>query len=90
MPLISSVNTATNNWLLISESHGDLNRCTPCRGNPDQHDTYTSYASPGTPGIHFPQAIPIHRNLSQAINSVGRTLLLQRKRAPDTSPNMAE
>jgi hypothetical protein len=29
-------------------------------------------------------------NLSQAINSVGRTLLFLRKRAPDTTPNPAE
>jgi hypothetical protein len=25
--------------ILISESRGDLNRCTPCRGKPDQHAT---------------------------------------------------
>jgi hypothetical protein len=31
--------TATNKRLLISESHGDLNRCTPGRGKPDQHAT---------------------------------------------------
>jgi hypothetical protein len=31
--------TATNKRLLISESRDDLNRCTPCRGNPDQHAT---------------------------------------------------
>jgi hypothetical protein len=30
---------ATNKWLLISESHGGLNRCTPCRGKPDQYAT---------------------------------------------------
>jgi hypothetical protein len=34
--------------IFISERHGDLNRCTPCRGNPDQHDMYTSHASPRT------------------------------------------
>ncbi len=31
--------TATNKRLLISESHGDLNQCTPCRGKPNQHAT---------------------------------------------------
>jgi hypothetical protein len=31
--------TATNKWLLISESHNDLNQCTPCREKPDQHVT---------------------------------------------------
>jgi hypothetical protein len=36
--------TATNKWLLTSKSHGDLNRCTPCRGKSDQHDTYASHA----------------------------------------------
>jgi hypothetical protein len=39
MQLISYVKTAINKRLLISESHGDSNRCTPCRGNPDQHTT---------------------------------------------------
>jgi hypothetical protein len=31
--------TVTNKRLLISESHDDSNRCTPCRGKPDQHET---------------------------------------------------
>ncbi len=31
--------TTRNQRLLISESHGDSNRCTPCRGKPDQHAT---------------------------------------------------
>jgi hypothetical protein len=31
--------TATNKWLLISESGGDSNRCTPCREKPDRHAT---------------------------------------------------
>jgi hypothetical protein len=38
-PVIIYVVTTTNKWLLISESCGDLNRCTPCRGKPDQHAT---------------------------------------------------
>jgi hypothetical protein len=33
MQLISYVKTARNKWLLISESRGDPNRCTLCRGN---------------------------------------------------------
>jgi hypothetical protein len=32
--------TATSKWLLISESRGDSNRCTPYKEKPDQHDTY--------------------------------------------------
>jgi hypothetical protein len=39
MPLISYVKTATNKRLLISESRGDSNRCTPYREKPDQHAT---------------------------------------------------
>jgi hypothetical protein len=31
--------TATNKRLLISESHGDSNRCTPYRGKSEQHTT---------------------------------------------------
>jgi hypothetical protein len=31
--------TATNKQLLKSKSCGDSNRCTPCRGKPDQHAT---------------------------------------------------
>jgi hypothetical protein len=34
--------TARNKRLLISKSHGDSNRCTPCRGKPDQHVTHFS------------------------------------------------
>jgi hypothetical protein len=44
--LINLVNyylmAATNKRLLIFESRGDLNRCTPCREKPNQHDTYAS------------------------------------------------
>jgi hypothetical protein len=38
----------TNKRLLISESRGDSNRCTPCRGKPDQHATYAFHDSPRT------------------------------------------
>jgi hypothetical protein len=44
---------ATNKRLLISESHGDSNCCTPCRGKHNQHGTYASHASPRMPGVHF-------------------------------------
>jgi hypothetical protein len=33
------VMTATNKLLLISENHGDSNRCTPCRGKSKQYVT---------------------------------------------------
>jgi hypothetical protein len=81
---------ATNKRLLISESRSNLNRCTPCRGKSNQYDTYASHASPHTPSVCFLRAVPIRGNLSLAINSVGRTLPLPRKRAPDTTPNLAE
>jgi hypothetical protein len=55
---------ATNKQLLISESRGDLNQCTPYRGKFDQHDTYTSHASPYTPSVRFLRAVPERGNLS--------------------------
>jgi hypothetical protein len=33
IPLVNYVKTTTNKRLLISESHDNSNRCTPCRGN---------------------------------------------------------
>jgi ferredoxin len=68
---------ATNKRLLISESCGDSNRCTPCRGKPDQHDMYASHASPRTPGVRFLRAIHIHGNHS---------LSRQRRRMDPTAP----
>jgi hypothetical protein len=56
--------TVTNKRLLISESHGDSNWCTPCSGKPDQHDTYTFYTSPRTHGVCFLHTIPVRGNLS--------------------------
>jgi hypothetical protein len=76
--------TATNKRLLISESRSDLNQCTPYRGKPDQHDTYTSHASSCTPGIRFLRAVPTRGNLSWDANRFGQIQLLPRKRAPDT------
>jgi hypothetical protein len=85
MTLISYVKTVTNKRLLISESSGDSNRCTPYRGKPDQHNTYASHASPHTLNLRFLRTFHKCVNHSQAINSVGRTLLLLRKKAPDTT-----
>jgi hypothetical protein len=58
--------TTTNKWLLMSESRGDSNRCTPCRGKPDQHATYASHSSQSTSGVRFLRAVPVHDNLSLA------------------------
>jgi hypothetical protein len=52
------VKTVTNKQLLISESRGDLNRCTPCRRKSDQYDTYASHISPRTPDVHFLWIVP--------------------------------
>jgi hypothetical protein len=62
---------ATNKRLLISESRVDLNQCTPCRGNPDQHTTYTFHASPRTPGVRFLWAVPVCGNHLRVINYIG-------------------
>jgi hypothetical protein len=58
--------TTKNKRLLISESHDNSNRYTPCRGKPDQHATYASHSSPRMPDVCFLQTVPIHDNLSLA------------------------
>jgi hypothetical protein len=55
--------TATNKQLLISESHDDSNRCTPCMGKPEQYVTYASHSSPLTTDVRFLRAVPIRDNL---------------------------
>jgi hypothetical protein len=78
----------TNKRLLISESHGDLNRCTHCREKPDQHTTYASHSSPCTPDIRFLRAVLIRDNLSLAPTKLihaptfGRSLGNQRQTGP--------
>jgi hypothetical protein len=64
--VIIYVMTTTNKRLRISESRDDLNRCTPCRGKPEQHVTYAFHSSPRTPGIRFLRAVPVCDNLSLA------------------------
>jgi hypothetical protein len=56
--------------LLISESHGDLNRCTPCRVKPDQHTMYAFHTSSRTPDVCFLRAVPVRGNLSWVIDRV--------------------
>jgi hypothetical protein len=72
------VKTVTNKQLLISESRGDSNRCTPCRGKPDQHDTYASHPS------RFLWAALVCGNLPRATDRVGQSHCSREKRAPDT------
>jgi hypothetical protein len=57
------------------------------QGKPDTHDTYASYVSPRTPHARFPRTVPVRDNLSCWPNGVGWTLLLLRKKAPDTIPS---
>jgi hypothetical protein len=67
------VKTATDKQLLISKSHDNSNRCTPCRGKPDQHNTYASHTSPRTPGVRFLRAVPVRGNLPWAADRVGQS-----------------
>jgi hypothetical protein len=76
---------ATNKRLLISESRSDSNRRTPCRGKPNQHDTYASHASPRTLGVRFLRAVPVRDNLLRVTDKVGQILLLPRKSALDST-----
>jgi hypothetical protein len=80
------VKTETNKRLLISESHGDSNRCTPCRGKLDQYDTYASHASPRTPSICFLRAVPKRGNLPRATDRDGRSHCSREKGLPTQSP----
>jgi hypothetical protein len=70
---------ATNKQLLIFESRGDSNRCTPCRGKPNQHDMYASHANPRTPGIRFLRVIPACGNLSRVVDRVEQSHCSQEK-----------
>jgi hypothetical protein len=76
---------ATNKRLLISESHGDSNRCTPCRGKPDQHDMYASHVSPRTPSVHFLRAVLVRGNLSRVVDRVEQTHHSREKGLPTQS-----
>jgi hypothetical protein len=49
-----------------------LSPCTPCRGKPDQLDTYTSHASPRTPSVCFLRAVPVRGNLSRGADRFGQ------------------
>jgi hypothetical protein len=71
------------------ESRGDLNRCTPCRGKLDQHDTYACNTSPRTPSVHFLLAIPVHGKLSRDVDRFEQITLLLRKSAPDIIYSMS-
>jgi hypothetical protein len=54
----------TNKRLLISESHGDSNEYTPCKGKPNQHVMYAFHVSLCTLGVRFLRVVPVRDNLS--------------------------
>jgi hypothetical protein len=87
--VIIYVMTVTNKRLLISESRGDSNQCTPCRGKPDQHDTYASHASARTPGVRFLRAVPVRGNLSRSLQQRWTEPLLPRKKGSRHNPQRA-
>jgi hypothetical protein len=80
--------TATNKWLLISESCGDSNRCTLCSGKPDQHVTHIARS------VHvWFKTIHISRgqriaSFHEVINSDGQSHYSREKKALDTIHNM--
>jgi hypothetical protein len=74
-----------NKRLLISDNHSDSDRCTPCKGKPDQHDTYASRASPHTPGVRCLRAVPVCGNLSWATDRVGQSHCSREKGLPTQS-----
>jgi hypothetical protein len=77
--------TVINKRLLISESHDDSNRCTPCGGKPDQHTTYASHASPRMPSVRFLWAVPVRGNLSRVIDRVEQAHCSREKWLPTQS-----
>jgi hypothetical protein len=77
--------TATNQQVLISESHGDSNRCTPCRGKPDQHDMYAFHPSPCMPDVRFLRVVSVRGNLSRVINRVRQSHCSREKGLPTQS-----
>jgi hypothetical protein len=79
------VTTVINKRLLISESRGDSNWCTPYRGRPDQHDTYASHISPHMSGVRFLRAVPIRGNISWVTDRVGQSHCFREKGLPTQS-----
>jgi hypothetical protein len=65
--------TATNKRLLIFESRGDSNWCTPCREKLEQHVMYASHSSPRMTKVCFLWAVPVRDNLSMATTKSKQT-----------------
>jgi hypothetical protein len=71
---------AMKKQLLISESHGDSNRCSPCSEKLNQHDIYAYHISPRTSGVCF-----LCGNLSRVVNRVGQMHCSWEKSASDST-----
>jgi hypothetical protein len=82
--------TTTNKRLFISESHGDSNRCTPCREKLDQHATYASHASSRMLGVRFLWAVPVRGNLSRVVDRVEHAHCSREKGLPTQSSTPAD
>jgi hypothetical protein len=80
--------TATNKWLLISESRGDLNRCTPCRGKTRPTHHTLSTLSPCMVQDHTYLTWSTYSNPSRGVDKFGWITLLPRKRVPDIIHSM--
>jgi hypothetical protein len=91
MQLNSYVKTDTNKWLLISESHDDLNRCTSCRGKPDQHVICFLHSVRIRHSYHMYLVQSTYDNLLRRRQLSWIDPLLPRKGAPDiTHSTMAD
>jgi hypothetical protein len=86
IPLDVYALTAANKWLLIFESHGDSNRCTPTgETRPTCHMHPTLSLRMITDHTYLTWLM--HSNLSRSHQQSWAGSLLPRKRAPDTINN---
>jgi hypothetical protein len=81
--LIIYVMNATNKRLLISESRGDSNWCTPCRGKLDQHVTLSTL-SPRMVYDHTYLMQSTYCNISYSRQHIWTDPLHPRRMSPDT------
>jgi hypothetical protein len=87
IPLINYLMATTRQAVTHIQSHGDSNRCIPCRGKPDTHDMYAFLASPCMSLIRFLRAVPVRDNLSWVINNVGQSHCSRENGTPDYIPS---
>jgi hypothetical protein len=85
MSLISYMKTATNKRLLISESRGDTNRCTLCRGKSDQRASHFSRSVRVWPSTIRISYCPCIVTFHEVINSDGQSHYSWEKGLPTQS-----